>query len=142
MMTDSNILIELAELRIGNYLLYDGKVVHVTMLSLDIDDEYEDNIGFCELGKTTNEKGGWNRELADKLRRIVITAEWLERLGFPADLSTMDAGGNYSLVFERREDKLFLIATSAMESEIVKEIQFVHEFQNLLHALKGKEVKI
>jgi hypothetical protein len=75
-------VIELRELRIGNLLTYKGKLVYVTSLSLDVDDESEDTIGFCEYGKARNEHAEWNRALYNDLKRIPITPEWLGRYGF------------------------------------------------------------
>lgn len=136
-------MIELEELRIGNYLLYDGKVVHVTLLTLDIDDEYEDTICFCELGKTTNEKGGWNRELADKLRRIAISREWLERLGLSYSKTFNCYSVDWELMFCEDGDKYYLCEQEVGElRKIGKPFYHVHQLQNLYFALTGEELKI
>lgn len=99
-------IIDIRDLRIGNYLLYDGKIVHVTFLSMDIDDEYEESIGFCELGKTTNEKADWNRALCDKMDRIPMTPDWLNKL----DIKFSEGFGysypfaeNFNLYLTKRE---------------------------------------
>src|SRR4029078_5015495 len=57
------------------------QTVHVTTLSLDIDDEYEERIGFCLLDKRTDEEGGQIRNLAD-LQPIPLSPEILEAAGF------------------------------------------------------------
>lgn len=49
-------MVKARELRIGNLLDYKGQTVHVTSLSLDIDDEYEPNVGFCRHGEDVNEQ--------------------------------------------------------------------------------------
>lgn len=142
-------LIELSELKIGNYLLYKGEVVHVTSLSLDIDDEYEDTIGFCKLGETSNEIAAWNRSLYNDLDRIPLTEEWLKRFGFVNGGS--HDGGNSSW---RHPDFPFgLTDTNGAPGFSVyyfddhdcvypAEADFVHQLQILFSALTGKELKV
>lgn len=78
----SAVIIHPEELMIGNILEYKGKIVHVTTLSLDIDDEYQETIGFCEFGKTTDEICDWNRALANGLKPIILNHDLLKKLGF------------------------------------------------------------
>lgn len=136
-------IIDPRELRIGNYLLYDGKIVYVTALSLDIDDEYEEQILFCELGKTTDEKGGWNRALAGKLDRIEITPEWFASLGFEetnmpfTDILGYAKRSKSSFIgFTKQHAGGFLI--SAPHLNFV--IHFIHQIQNLYNSLTGEDL--
>lgn len=136
-------IIDLQELRIGNYLYYDGKIVHVTMLSCDIDDEYEETIGFCLLGETTHEKGGWNRSLANKLERIILTPELLTKAGFEKDRN----GWNYPNTFFSLTDQFYPCWLDRMlwpqDVKIFKDrsLKYLHELQNLFFALTGEELK-
>lgn len=137
-----NELIDIKELRIGNLLSYDNKVVYITSLSMDIDDEYEDQIGFCNVGESSNEKGGWNRSLVDKLAPIPITPELLGRCGFKKlnagwindsgsltfYVKSQDANGYYKMAYGTRNYNARFL--------------FVHQLQNLYFALTGEELTI
>ena len=140
-------IIDIRELRIGNYLLYDGKIVHVTLLSMDIDDEYEESIGFCELGKTTNEKADWNRALCDKLDRIPLRPEWLDRLGvsFGKGLGYgYPFAENFNLYLTQRPWNA--VECTVMQysegDELLQHIKYVHQLQNLYFSLTGEELTI
>jgi hypothetical protein len=138
-----NELIDPRTLRIGNLLEYDGKVVHVTMLSLDIDDEYQDTIGFCAIGQTSHEKSDWNRALVDKLDRIPLTHEWLVKLGFEYDAQhesfpifhTQSEGG-----IEFFDEQVQFVGREMAEP--IEHIKYVHQLQNLYYALTGEELTI
>lgn len=134
-------LIELSELKIGNYLLYKGEVVHVTSLSLDIDDEYEDTIGFCKLGSISDEIAAWNRALAHDLERIPLTYEWIVKLGVHFNYG-YEFAGKFNLFIEYGDP----ICTVSLEQysegrEPLPDIKYVHQFQVLFSALIGKELK-
>lgn len=145
-------IIALNELRIGNYLEYEGKIVHVTMLSMDIDDEYEEQICFCELGKTNNEKGGWNRALADKLNRIVLTPQILARCGF--ELKTHQMAGNVWVIpIMKSADRYLQIASMTPSTRLafvkepgnevaLNEIMYLHQLQNIHFAITSEELKL
>lgn len=136
-------VIDIRELRIGNYLEYDGKIVHVTMLSCDIDDEYNEQICFCELGKDTDEKGDWNRALADKLNRIILTPPLLVKCGFrlqnPLELETTNTwfkeGMNEFLSYHYDGYWIY-------QSTKPRIIKYFHQVQNLYFALTGEELKL
>jgi hypothetical protein len=141
-------VIDIRELRIGNYLLYEGKIVHVTMLSCDIDDEYQEQICFCELGKDTDEKGGWNRSVCDKLERIAITPEILKRLGFE---STGSGDDNHSqILWQHPLTKYFYCEDGCMvyngshydDWHDIGDIEYLHQLQNLFFAITNNELAI
>lgn len=153
-------IIDIRDLRIGNYLLYDWKIVHVTFLSMDIDDEYEESIGFCELGKTTNEKADWNRALCDKLDRIALTAEWLERFGFEFKgfLKVNDYESETQFTLRQNEENYTCSVVTSDYGGFVEchwrvrvdgdilymrtKLEFVHQLQNLFYLLTGEELAI
>ena len=146
-------VIDIRELRIGNYLEYEGKIVHVSMLSIDADDEYQEQICFCELGKYTDEKGDWNRALYGKLKRIILTTEWLQKLGF----ITLDAETDIVIwgLDDNSNGEEFSIQSDGLDSptplyfaydlgygEKKKEIKYVHQLQNLYYWFMDKELII
>lgn len=133
-------IIDIRDLRIGNYLLYDGKIVHVTFLSMDIDDEYEESIGFCELGKTTNEKADWNRALCDKLDRIHISNEWLDRLGFEKTIGISDVSYAKDIIRVFNTEDVHI--KIGYDNEYLLPTEYVHQLQNLYFALTGEELTI
>lgn len=98
-------VIELKELRIGSILLYKGELHFVSMLSMDIDDEYQDMIGVTPLGKQSGEKADWNRT---DLKRIPLTEEWLTNLGFSRDNHGFVLSDKMSLSFSITKDNKFL----------------------------------
>lgn len=138
-----NETIDIRTLRIGNILAYMGKLVHVTLLSMDIDDEYQETIGFCELGKDTDEKSDWNRALYLDLKPIPLTPEWLERCGFAL---TEDEEG---VQFYSREDCLIYFQAEAGSDKfeqvnplLAYKLMYVHQLQNLYFSLCGIELQI
>lgn len=145
-------IIELSELRIGNYLEYKGEIVHVTMLSLDIDDEYQDIIGFCKLGSFSNEHSDWNRALAATLNRIPITPDWLVKLGFEKyndityTIPIKEFGLQKLVLTGDGKDLIVSLADyySTKESIMIfpERIQYLHQLQNIIFALTFKELKL
>jgi hypothetical protein len=128
-------MIKPEELRVGNRVLVNR---------YEDDDPWETTVEEIEAMHITASlvpRGGTWVKYED-LNPIPLTPEWLERCGLPCDRSTIDAGGNFSLVFERREDKLFLVSSSAMESEVIRQIEYVHIFQNIYFDLKCEELQI
>lgn len=138
-------IIELSELRIGNYLEYKGEIVHVTMLSLDIDDEYQDIIGFCKLGSFSNEHSDWNRALAATLNRIPITPEWLVKLGFEKKNDPNFSNAEY---YEMSGFPLYKFRDNHIEpyddDTLYPVIDYVHKLQNFyyFHTMTGEELTI
>lgn len=141
-------IIELSELRIGNYLEYKGEIVHVTMLSLDIDDEYQDIIGFCKLDSFSNEHSDWNRALAATLNRIPITPEWLMKLGF---ISTGSGDDNHiATLWKHRlteylyceDGQLVFNGREYSNWHDIGNVKYVHELQNLFFAIVNAELTI
>lgn len=143
-------IIELKELRIGNILSYKGNYVHVTLISIDADDEYEDTIGFCQMGTNSGEKIDWNRVLAGGLDRIPLTPEILEKCGFKRMLFKHEMGGRlepmlqhneYDYLYyapERRRDKVNLLGGRLNITALV----YLHELQNLFYCLTGQELEV
>lgn len=136
-------VVELEELRIGNLLEYKGKIVHVTMLSLDIDDEYQEIIGFCELGKNADEHADWNRAMALDLKRVLVTEAMLIELGFTfcekQGINSYYRLGDIGVIFYDGACELSIIQDGAWDN--LKDFYYVHTLQNLYYFLEGKELK-
>jgi hypothetical protein len=139
-------MIEITTLRLGNILLYKGEPHYVSMLSLDIDDEYQELIGVTPLGKRTGEKSDWIRAFGtNELTLAPITEEWLLKFGFAP----------YALKgwFQKEiEPSLSIHINSSMqlclyagqyidgEGALIETIQYVHQLQNLYFSLTGLEL--
>lgn len=135
-------LIELQELRIGNLLDYKGKFHYVSTLSLDLDDEYQETIGICELCKRSGEKVDWNRALVHDLKRVPITDELLVRLGlnkndYSVGYTIKDEG--WRICIEKEMDHFSISVQDEYQIAIVK---YLHELQNIAYLLTGKELTI
>lgn len=142
MATEVKELIELSELKIGNYLLYKGEIVYVTLLSLDIDDEYEDTIGFCRLGTTDHERSDWNRALVNDLERIPFTYEWATKLQLRFN-DGYEFAGIFNLFIEYGEPCCYVSLEQYSEGrEPLPHIKYVHQVQELFSVLIGQELKI
>lgn len=134
-----NSVIELQELRIGNLLEHKGELVTVTMLSMDIDDEYEEIIGFVRYGTCSDERAGWNRALALDLKRIPITPEWLERCGFGDGVLYL----NQIMTSIRGANKDTEVRyCDANGNSVSRYYQYLHQLQNLYYILTGEELSI
>jgi hypothetical protein len=143
------ILIEPKDLRIGNALYYNNKPVSVTFLSLDIDDEYNELIGFVEWGKNSNETMDWNRSLLPDLKPIPLTPEILEKCGFVPFVDSeniFELETDNNLCYLRKEDNGFRPAEPVDgDAEFITigiKIQYLHQLQNLYFALTGEELQI
>lgn len=142
MSNEQKSVIELKELQIGNYLLYKGELVHVTTLSLDVDDELEDTIGFCKHGQIHNETSDWNRALYNDLERIPITQEWINKLGLQFHIG-YDFTRIFNLYIEYGEPYCGVSLEQYSEGrEPLPGVKYIHQLQNLFSALIGRELKV
>jgi len=129
-----------AELRLGNLLHYKGSIVHVTSISLDIDDEYQSLIGVCDIGQSTDEK----IENETIFEPIPMTVEWLERCEFVKDGAVENGHYRRNGVYLFEDDELPGLFHDILAKFNGKrtEIKYLHQLQNLYHALTGEELKI
>ena len=130
-----NDILNIKHFRIGNYLYYDGFVVHISFLSIDADDEYQDLIGFCELDKDHDEISDWVRSyrIYGRLVPIPITNQVLISVGFE---NLMDEESpEYYLNGYRYINGYLYFRTSSIE------ISYLHQLQNLYFLLEGVELK-
>jgi hypothetical protein len=143
-------IIELQELRIGNLLEYKGDLVQVTSLSCDIDDEYQEQICFVNLGASMNERGGWNRSLVNDLKRIPLTSEWLIKCGLKLrkedNVWQIQVGNTSYLEIENDEPMLAGITPESWRDQcpiyIWGQVKYLHQLQTLYFTLTGEELII
>lgn len=112
-------MVDLKELRIGNYLNIDG-------LAAPIGPGW-----FCSADRG---------HTLPKHEAIPLTPEWLERLGFKKN-ETKDCApcyvlDDYNIYFDKGE--------ILMDGDYIPtaRIEYVHQFQNLYFLLTGKELEI
>lgn len=127
------VVIDPDELMIGNLLEYKGKIVHVTTLSLDIDDEYQETIGFCELGKTTDEICDWNRALADGLKPVRLSKGLLEKITFKWNLQIVSKPPGFSVQANQYIGD---------EENEINFIEYLHELQILYFCISREKLII
>lgn len=127
------------DLRIGNYLLKDGKIVEVAVIN-------SDNTIRVWNEEKTNTLGCFCFRLKD-FEPIPLTEEWLLKFGFLYNgwnwdfqsyrfhaQGKNDRGEFYNTEFGIRKNKEVF--------NISFKIQYVHELQNLYFSLTGKELTI
>jgi hypothetical protein len=122
-------MIEVRELRIGNWVDEDGK--HINVYAID-----EDGVNGC-----VNPNDGLEIEYIDA-QPIPLTAEWLERLGFEKK-----AGG---ISYDKVKLSLYIGDTILSEESgrtyfnswaiLEHTPKFVHQLQNLYFVLTGEEL--
>lgn len=133
-------LIDPKELRIGNILEYENDLVHVTSLSLDIDDEYQEIIGFCKLGKDTDETADWNRALCARLNPVSVTHKILEKCGFSENGGEWSYPGNEFELIPYQDG--YNMGINQGEYSHGRLIKYLHELQNLYFAIIGEELEV
>ncbi len=134
------VVFDVRELRIGNILLWKGQYVHVTYLSLDIDDEYEDSIGFCYLGKNTDEEGGWVRNICADLKPVELTRELLIELWFNNEGQNVFKKYNLKIGIDDNGGANWV--TYCDHHLSIHSLGYLHQLQNLIYALTGKDLTL
>lgn len=139
-MPDQYGILEPKELRIGNILFYEekGMFVHVTSLSLDIDDEYEPQIGVCEVGKTMGEIVRWERKVAFK--PIPLTPDILEKAGFQWTTKGLAYHKSVEAIMLWNRPEAWAVCTK--QGHAFAYIKHLHQLQNICHAINGIELEV
>ncbi len=109
------------EIRIGNYLIVDGNKSLIDgqiMLSI--------------------------LQLQYSIEPIELTKEWMVNFGFKKDIDTSFMKNDVSIFLDKRHKTNLYLQSN--ESKFVwfgfeRRIQYVHELQNLYHALTGDELQ-
>jgi hypothetical protein len=120
-----------SELRIGNLLDYNGKIVKVNTLAID----FHGN----QTMLASKENFLWNVSKIDGIKPIPLTEEWLLKFGFDERLH----GWWSEKIFLRKDENgnLWFDWNGTTQTESI-EIKYLHELQNLYFALAGNELKI
>lgn len=116
----------IAELRVGNYLLFNGH----TSVEITIIDRPELKIDYLEA------------EDDDMYDAIYLDWEWMERLGFKWDFSTFDyvdgvRKGNFFISGVQNEWHFEFSNGNKVQRVVLK---YVHQLQNLYFSLTGEEL--
>jgi hypothetical protein len=136
-------MIDTKELRIGNLIQTPKRIQPVTYIDID-------EVGFegQKIESTVLCVGFTSLCYKDsQLEPIQITPEWLERLGFEMvdddkGFYQIDCGKKSKLLYDL-DFKLAEIGVEWNENtEEMKHIKYVHQLQNLYHALTGEELQI
>jgi hypothetical protein len=148
-------LLDIRDLRLYNLVLYKGELRYVSMLSLDIDDEYQDLIGVTPYGKTYGEKSDWIRAFGYDLTGVPTSDELLLKFGFTKD-KDYDFGISLNKVPLYTKDDFNIMLSdgeywyttkqydggSSESFEAVTEVPFIHQIQNLYFDLNNKHLKL
>lgn len=116
------------ELRIGNLILVDGKIVEITGIKKS----------------TVFLSDGFQMFIAGGIEPIPLTEEWLIKFGFDKVLHRNDKM-YYRLndYFVIEDSRVFLFGDDTFEIlKLRQEIKYVHQLQNLYFALTGEELTI
>ena len=110
------------ELRIGNYIYYSSEVSKDELMTVSIG-----TFGLMLYN-------------SDQLSPIPLTEEWLLKFGFESDEITFEFNG-FTLGWYKG-DKMYYLPTGQISLRHKKEIEYVHQLQNLYFALTGEELTI
>lgn len=137
-------MIDPKELRIGNYIQpkegkdwWGYKFKSIQYIGHDGEFARESDMGQCDVV--------WNIKDADP---IPITPEWLERLGFEKEKLKISGGVVYSLgdymIIKSLGGKEYVDRYTFhhrfMAARFMREIEYIHQIQNIIHALTGHEL--
>ena len=136
----SCVSVSVTDLRVGNWIMDRGNKAwqidcweHSTKVAAK-----EPIIGICDFTKKLMHGHPLTEEV-DFLKPIPITEEWLLKLGFNKTGGTYEfIDGLVELVFHKGE--VFEVIEGQWQS--FKHIKYIHQLQNLYHALTGSELQI
>ena len=126
-------MIHANELRIGNYLLYNGKIDKVTAIDLDLDDENVPLVSFSDSNPVELNFG--------KVKPIYLTHEILGKCGV-LDYS-YDSQYRYKTVHLKLKNGEYYHVLNDGESDEMTvgiAIKYLHQLQNLNFVVKGEEL--
>jgi hypothetical protein len=120
------------ELRIGNFIkgcnVYDGRELTVSKVGFDV-------VFFFN---------GFAGEYPNDCEGIELTEQWLEKFGFLCTVPRFRYETDKYLIEQwvTADSYFFRVKTSASESIMIAEVEFVHQLQNLYFALTGREIEL
>jgi hypothetical protein len=117
------------DLRYGNKLLFLGEEVTFEYIT-NVRDE---NVFWIKLKENRIEHKSFH------FKPIPLTEEWLLRFGGKENgFEWQFKIGEFTVCFEKRNDKFYY--TGGEGVQMSRNIEFVHDFQNLVYALEGIEL--
>lgn len=132
-------MINTSDLRIGNFILDDeGKLGRIT--AIDPSRDYlEDIVVFDILGAYNPGEwsAGWSCDF-EKVVGVPITEEWLKRFGFSEDVPGVFVKGFLDLEQLLKDSPEWGVYVH--EKGVGRLIKYIHQLQNIFHALTGKEL--
>lgn len=145
-------MIDVKDLRIGNYVDYPG----FSWEYPELDYEFQDAFRITSISEDNNNVSlimprGENGETgvdAKEINPIPITPEWLEKLGFTHDIDNLWSYKDFSifpfLIGENGDCCSFFISYARAEEGRVwlVDCHYVHQLQNLIYSLTGQELSI
>lgn len=128
-------MIQPSELRIGNLVSISDTPCAVRAI-------YED--GQVQLEYKYNSSGEVKTSLviARTLEGIPLTSQWLEKMGYKEDHHNYYIGSIMALSVHARYYSGILYLQVPNGMYLGDRIKFVHEYQNLYHALTGNELEV
>jgi hypothetical protein len=123
-------MVQFNELRIGSWILEDGRPIKVTAI------EYGSE-PYCRINETIASK----KDMAEIFESIPITSEFLKAVGFvsladqPRLTMSLEAQNN---LYYSQSSKQFQIN----EQQLPKSPSYVHQFQNLYLCFTGQDLEI
>ena len=128
-------MIKAKELRIGNLLTHDARTCRVTSLIENGESNYDIETRFVKGGEVR-----FNSIIYVGLEPIPLTEEWLIKFGFEkeVDYGQEQYYVNGFMVYGAVED--FVLSGYVKDGYI--KTKYVHQLQNLYHALTGEELTI
>ena|SRR3954447_11004246 len=123
-------MVQFNELRIGSWILEDGRPIKVTAIEYGLEP-------YCRINETIASK----KDMADIFESIPITPEFLEAVGFvwfkDQQRLTMSLQASNNLYYSQ-SSKEFQIN----EQQLPKSPSYVHQFQNLYLCFTGEDLEI
>lgn len=121
------------ELRIGNWVFedYSGEMIVSSVHRMDCNDTYDYYLQKAE---------GLPIGCYSDIKPILITEEWLERLGFENKNGYWVEDDHLVMLAYFDDEDLYL--TTSNDDKISSSLLFVHQLQNLYYSLTGEELKL
>lgn len=134
-------MMKIEELRIGNYVEYNGctGIVSAIHSPMPCEDEHFNDIGIVELIL-----GGIVTVRIDEIKPIPLTEELLLKFGFELRCKTEEGViygiGNTTLIYCHTDDNDFGFFLNGYHNDVY--IRLFHQLQNLYYSLTGQELEI
>ena len=126
------------ELRLNNYVYAENEFL--SMMDIAFIESISHEIGIEFIGEHT--KGDRQKESIGDLDPIPITEQWLVDFGF--EKTEWDNNNSFRKMIGNNDYAIVFYSNCICEigDIIVKEIDFVHQLQNLFFALTGTELEL